>query len=293
MATGIEQYRERLDGIVAAGIARRELLAAQKTEARAKIEARAARKARVARERKEARKAQVAREREEARAREAREAMEAKRDAEATDLVQAAFLAVEKATIRVPHALAIRPATETREASPVLFTFKCQECGTIFETPYGGSKYCQWKCSEAVQRRANLATRAARKITHPLEEIWKSMISRCHNPKDAQYKYYGGANPPVRVCDRWRSYETFAQDMGPRPPGAGIGRVADLTDYAPGWAAWQDQRQQTLNAHLKRIVLAWKADRVYSVYPVDDLKAIQPQERPSPELPSDRSSPSI
>lgn len=40
---------------------------------------------------------------------------------------------------------------------------------------------------------------------------WKSMICRCYNKSNKNYKYYGGNG--VYVCDRWLVFEYFLQDI--------------------------------------------------------------------------------
>ena len=41
--------------------------------------------------------------------------------------------------------------------------------------------------------------------------IWKGMISRCHNPNDNDYNRYGARG--IQVCDHWREYRNFKTDM--------------------------------------------------------------------------------
>lgn len=54
---------------------------------------------------------------------------------------------------------------------------------------------------------------------HPLYISRRNMISRCYNPKDKNYKSYGGAG--VRVCDLWlndmSSFYKWAIDNGWEP----------------------------------------------------------------------------
>ncbi len=44
---------------------------------------------------------------------------------------------------------------------------------------------------------------------------WKSMRQRCENPNDSGYENYGGRG--ISVCERWKSFESFLEDMG-HPP---------------------------------------------------------------------------
>lgn len=42
-------------------------------------------------------------------------------------------------------------------------------------------------------------------------KIWKDMIYRCYSTNDKSYKYYGAKG--VTVCDRWKRFEYFFNDM--------------------------------------------------------------------------------
>lgn len=87
------------------------------------------------------------------------------------------------------------------------------------------------------------------------------MLSRCENPKHRAYPRYGGRG--IRVCERWRSsFEAFAGDVGPRPPGVGpTGRALYSLDrypnndgnYEPGnvrWATAEEQARGKRNVKL-------------------------------------------
>ena len=49
---------------------------------------------------------------------------------------------------------------------------------------------------------------------HVLYGTWKSMISRCTNPRDKAYSKWGGRG--ISVCSRWLDLRLFIEDMGPR-----------------------------------------------------------------------------
>jgi len=78
----------------------------------------------------------------------------------------------------------------------------------------------------------------------PTYRSWVSMKNRCLNPNSSVWGWYGGAIPPVRVCDRWLVFENFLADMGERPAGTTLSRFADAGDYEPGNVAWHTKRQQ-------------------------------------------------
>lgn len=55
--------------------------------------------------------------------------------------------------------------------------------------------------------------------------IWYMMHRRCYNDTHVAYKHYGGANPPIGVCDSWNkdvvgaeeAFKNFITDMGKAP----------------------------------------------------------------------------
>jgi hypothetical protein len=83
---------------------------------------------------------------------------------------------------------------------------------------------------------------------------WSGMIQRCHNPKNAQFRWYGGANPPVTVCARWRGKDgflNFLADMKVRPPNKMLSRLADTGPYTKSNCAWHTSREQGIEKRKK------------------------------------------
>jgi hypothetical protein len=76
----------------------------------------------------------------------------------------------------------------------------------------------------------------------PAYRSWAAMIARC-DAAESDRPYYSG----VRVCDRWRTFENFLEDMGPRPRGTSIDRIDGAGDYEPGNCRWATPTEQVRN----------------------------------------------
>lgn len=72
--------------------------------------------------------------------------------------------------------------------------------------------------------------------------IWYMMHRRCYNDTHVAYKHYGGANPPIGVCDSWNkdvvgsdaAFQNFIKDMGKAPTkGHTLDRINPYRNY--GW----------------------------------------------------------
>lgn len=78
--------------------------------------------------------------------------------------------------------------------------------------------------------------------THsPAYIAWRNMVAHCVDPYNRRWPRYGGAG--VKVCDRWRSYETFLRDMGRRPDGCVLARRNTAGDFTPENCFWESRRE--------------------------------------------------
>lgn len=75
---------------------------------------------------------------------------------------------------------------------------------------------------------------------------WLRMNSRCFNPAYALYHRYGGRG--ITVCDRWRDYANFLEDMGEAPIGKSLDRYPNKDgNYEPGNCRWATDTEQGRN----------------------------------------------
>jgi hypothetical protein len=92
---------------------------------------------------------------------------------------------------------------------------------------------------------------AERSRTHGLTStreywIWSAMMERCENPNSAGFVRYGARG--IRVCERWRKFENFYADMGPRPSRKhSIERVDNEKGYEPSNCCWATAAVQANN----------------------------------------------
>lgn len=80
----------------------------------------------------------------------------------------------------------------------------------------------------------------------PEYRVWSLMKSRCENKNSSGYFKYGAKG--IKVCHRWRKFETFFVDMGERPsPKHSIDRIDSSKGYFQKNCRWATAEQQNNN----------------------------------------------
>ena len=111
---------------------------------------------------------------------------------------------------------------------------------------------------EVLMRRNTVHGFAPRKNSHPVYRIWKGMNQRCYNPHNKQWEDYGGRG--IVVCDRWREFANFFDDMGASyRAGLTIERKDNNGNYEPLNCTWVTRKVQNNNKrNLRRITFKGK-----------------------------------
>lgn len=82
--------------------------------------------------------------------------------------------------------------------------------------------------------------------------IWRGMRLRCEDPSYTQYEDYGGRG--IQVCERWRLFANFYEDMGEPGEGMSLDRIDVNGDYRPENCRWADRVTQQNNMRSNRHV---------------------------------------
>lgn len=85
----------------------------------------------------------------------------------------------------------------------------------------------------------------------PEYTAWRNMRARCLNSGHPLYANYGGRG--ITICDRWRDFAAFREDMGTRPSRAhSIDRRDNSIGYGPENCRWATTTEQTRNRRVWR-----------------------------------------
>lgn len=88
-----------------------------------------------------------------------------------------------------------------------------------------------------------------------LRSKWGSMITRCTNPNNPNYKNYGGRG--ITVCEEWRKFANFFEWSlkNGYKPGLSIDRIDSNKDYCPDNCRYITLEEQQRNRRNNRQII--------------------------------------
>jgi hypothetical protein len=89
----------------------------------------------------------------------------------------------------------------------------------------------------------------------PTYKSWHTMMQRCGNPNNPQFKDYGERG--ITVCERWKVFKNFLTDMGVRPEGLTLDRKDNSKGYTPDNCKWSTKQEQQRNTRSNNV---WELD---------------------------------
>lgn len=90
----------------------------------------------------------------------------------------------------------------------------------------------------------------------PLYSRWRAMLGRTCNPNNTEYGNYGGRG--ITVCERWQSFQRFAEDMEcDFSVDLELDRIDVNGPYAPQNCRWATRVQQQRNRRNNHLII-WR-----------------------------------
>lgn len=139
-----------------------------------------------------------------------------------------------------------RSSRQAGRSKKIKYTCIC-ECGN--ETCQTGTNLKQGKvvsCGCAKKERIIKYSTTHNQRYQPIYKSWSDMKSRCDNPKNKRYEYYGGRG--IKYQESWSNFENFFKDMSPDwKEGLTLERLNLNRGYQLSNCTWASKKEQNRN----------------------------------------------
>lgn len=90
-------------------------------------------------------------------------------------------------------------------------------------------------------------------------KAWQNAHARCR-PSYRWPEYY--LDKGIVVCERWKSFTNFLDDMGACPEGMTLDRIDGGKNYEPTNCRWATPKEQCTNKRVQKNAVTWQGKRV-------------------------------
>jgi len=148
--------------------------------------------------------------------------------------------------------------TGERKGGQVVWRCRC-DCGNEvnvvgYNLTSGHTTSCGCYHRERAAEANTMHGMAGRGERHPVYDAWFHMLQRCENPKNKNYKDYGGRG--IKVCAEWHDPAVFIEWALANgwQKGLQIDRIDNNGNYGPSNCHWVSSKENNRNRRSNRLI---------------------------------------